>query len=76
MPLRYQMWTTGRGQFDMAHPLAPDLGARDFDSATFADDALETDPLVLTAIALPVLGRAEDLFAEKAVLFRAVASGS
>ena len=57
---------------------APDLGARDFHAAPLADDAFEPDALVLAAVALPVLGRTEDLLAEQAVLLgleRAVVDG-
>ena len=60
----------GRGQLDVAHALAADLGARDLDAATLADDAAEADTLVLAAVALPVLGGTEDLLAEEPVLFR------
>ena len=59
-----------RGQLDVAHPLAPHLGAGDLDAAALTDDALEPDPLVLAAVALPVPGRAEDLLAEEPVLLR------
>jgi hypothetical protein len=59
-----------RGQLDVPHPLPPDLRAGDLHPAALADDALETDPLVLAAVALPVPGRAEDLLAEEAVLLR------
>ncbi len=59
-----------RGQLDVAHPLAAHLGPGDLDAAALADDALEADPLVLTAVALPVPGRTEDLLAEEPVLFR------
>ena len=58
------------GQLDVAHPLAPDLGPGDLDAAALADDPPEPDPLVLPAVALPVLGRTEDLLAEEAVLLR------
>ena len=58
------------GQLDVAHPLAADLRARDLDAALVADDALVADPLVLAAVALPVLGRAEDALVEEAVLLR------
>src|SRR5439155_17911689 len=58
----------GGGELDVAHPLAPHLGARDLDAAALTDDALEPDALVLAAVALPVLGRPEDLLAEQAVL--------
>ena len=57
-----------RGEVDVAHALAADLGARDLDAAALADDALVTDALVLAAVALPVLGRTEDALAEQAVL--------
>ncbi len=60
----------GGGQLDVAHPLASDLRARDLDAAALADDPLEPDALVLAAVALPVLGRAEDLLAEQPVLLR------
>src|ERR1700760_4704406 len=59
-----------RGQLDVAHPLAPHLGAGDFHAAALTDDALEPHPLVLAAVALPVPGRTEDLLAEEPVLFR------
>jgi hypothetical protein len=55
-------------QFDVTHALTPDLGPRDLDPAAFADDPLEAHPLVLAAVALPVLGRTEDLLAEQAIL--------
>ena len=60
----------GGGQLDVAHPLTTHLGARDLDAAALADDALEADPLVLAAVALPVAGRTEDLLAEEPVLLR------
>src|SRR5690606_31942402 len=63
---------------DVAHALAPDLGAGDLHAAALADDALEPHPLVLAAGALEVLGRPEDLLAEEAVLLgleRAVVDG-
>src|SRR4029453_14875209 len=58
----------GRGEVDVAHALAAHLGPRDLDAAALADDALVADPLVLPAVALPVLGRTEDALAEEAVL--------
>ena len=60
----------GRGELDVAHALAAHLRARDLDATALADDALEADALVLAAVALPVLGRTEDLLAEQAVLLR------
>ncbi len=57
----------GRGQFDMAHALAPDLLQRHFDAAFLADDAAVLHPLVLAAQAFVVLDRAKDTRAEQAV---------
>ena len=59
------------GQLDVAHALAPHLGACDLHAAALADDAAEPDALVLAAVALPVLGGPEDLLAEQPVLLRA-----
>ena len=59
-----------RGELDVAHALAPHLRTRDLDAAALADDALEADPLVLAAVALPVLRGTEDLLAEEPVLLR------
>src|SRR5262249_47355657 len=58
----------GSGQLDVAHPLAAHLLAGHLDTTALADDPLEPDALVLAAVALPVLGRTEDLLAEQAVL--------
>src|SRR5262249_35740665 len=58
------------GQLDVPHPLAADLGAGHLDATALADDALEADPLVLTAVTLPVPGGTEDLLAEQPVLLR------
>ena len=66
------------GELDMAHPLTANLRAGHLDATALTDDALEANPLVLTAGALPVLGRTEDLLAEEAVLLgleRAVVDG-
>jgi hypothetical protein len=52
----------------VAHALAANLGAGHLDAAALADDPLVTDPLVLAAVALPVLGRTEDALAEQPVL--------
>ena len=60
----------GSGQVDVAHALAAHLRARHLDAAALADDALVADALVLAAVALPVLGRTEDLLAEEPVLLR------
>ena len=58
------------GQLDVAHPLPPDIGPGDLDAAALADDSLEPDPLVLTAVAFPVPGRTKDLLAEQTVALR------
>ena len=56
-----------RGQVDMTHALAANLLAGDLDAAALADDPLVADALVLAAVALPVLGRAENALAEETV---------
>ncbi len=58
-----------RRQLDVAHPLAAHFRARDLDAAAVADHALEANALILAAMAFPVFGRAEDLFAEEPVAF-------
>ena len=57
-------------ELDVAHPLAADLAPGHLDAALVADDALVPDPLVLAAVALPVLRRTEDALVEEAVLLR------
>ena len=57
----------GSGELDVTHALAAHLGARHFDAALLADDALVADALIFAAVAFPVLGGAEDLLAEEAV---------
>ena len=51
----------------MTHSLTAHLGAGDLNAAALADLALITDPLIFTAVALPVLLRPEYPFAEKTV---------
>src|SRR5687768_10868417 len=60
----------GRGELDMAHALAADLGQRHLHSAFFTNDAAVLEALVLAAKALVVLDRPEDLGAEQAVALR------
>jgi hypothetical protein len=55
----------------MAHALASDGGTGDLDAALLANNTLIADVLILPTITLPVLRRAEDGFAEQAVLFGA-----
>ena len=65
--MKYQIWETGGGQLDVAHTLTADLGTGDLHAAAVADLALVADLLVLAAVALPVLGGAENALAEQAV---------
>src|SRR4029077_13609984 len=57
----------GRCQVDVTHAPAAHLLPRHLDAAALADDALVANPLVLAAVALPVLRRAEDALAEETV---------
>src|SRR5882724_4085899 len=57
-------------ELDVAHALAPDLAQRDLDAAPVANDPAVANPLVLPAMAFPVLHRTEDALAEEAVLLR------
>ena len=57
----------GRGELDMAHPLAPHLLERHLDTAFLADNAAILHALVLAAEALVVLDRPEDPRAEQPV---------
>ena len=59
-----------RGEFDMAHALATNLGQGDLDAAFLADDAAILHPLVLAAQALVVLDRTENPGAEQPVPLR------
>ncbi len=59
-----------RRQFDVAHPLPAYLRAGDLDAALVTDGAGVADPLVLAAVALPVLGGTEDALAEKTAVLR------
>ncbi len=60
------------GEGDVSHPLPADLLLGNFYTAPVADDSLVADPLVFSAVALVVLGRAEDLLAEESVHLRLV----
>ena len=51
----------------MSHTLAANLGAGNFDAALIANNSLRLTALILTAIAFPVLCRAENAFAEQSV---------
>src|SRR5262249_28068940 len=59
-----------RGQVDVAEPLAADLGLDDLDAALLTDDAAGLHALVLSAVALVILYRPEDLRAEEAITLR------
>ena len=51
----------------MPHALTAYLLLRDFYTASVTDDTTIADALVLTAVALEVLDRAEDALAEEAI---------
>src|SRR5207302_11271226 len=55
----------GGGQLDVAHTLPAHLGAGHLDPAAVTDDPLEANPLVLAAVALPVLRGPEDALTEQ-----------
>ena len=68
------------GQLNMTHTFPANLGAGDLHAALITDLVLvlELDPLVFTAVTLPVLGGSEDAFAVQTVPFglqRAVVNG-
>jgi len=46
----------------MTHAVPPDLCFCYLNTTALADNALEPDPLVLTAEAFPVFGRTKDFF--------------
>ena len=50
----------GSGQLNVAHALATHLGAGNFHAAAVADLAFEADLFVLSAMAFPILGGAEN----------------
>src|SRR3954471_21737360 len=62
----------GRGQLDMTHALPAHTTVRHLHAATVANHAFVLHATVLTARAFPVLFRAKNALAEKAVLLRAV----
>ena len=57
----------GRGQLNVAHALAANLCGGHFNAAAFADFTLITNSLIFSAVALPVLLRPKDSFAEQSV---------
>ena len=59
----------GRGQLNVAHALAANLCGGHFNTAAFADFTLVTNSFVFSAVALPVLLRPKDSFAEQSVAF-------
>ena len=64
----------GGRQFDVAHPFPADAGMGDLDPAAVADHALVLHASILAARAFPVLFRAENAFAEQAVLFGTISA--
>src|SRR6185312_11374020 len=59
-----------RCKLDVTHALATHGGLGDLHATALTHDALEAHSLVLTARALPVTARAEDLLSEETVLLR------
>ena len=57
-------------QFDVAHPFPANLGPGDFHAALITNLAFVALALILSAVALPVLGRSEDALAEQAAFLR------
>ena len=54
-------------QLDVSSTLTTHLFLGHFHTTTVADDAFVADALILSAVALIVLGRTEDAFAEKSI---------
>ena len=54
----------------MTHTFTTNLGFCNFNAAAVTDDALVANSLILSAMALPVLGGSENSLAEKSVFFR------
>ena len=54
----------GNGKLDVSHALTADGSERYLNSAAVADHTFVLDALILSASALPVLGRSENLLAE------------
>ena len=59
--------SNGHLELDVSHALTAHFLFRDFYTATVTDDATIADTLVLTAMALKVLDRTEDAFAEEPI---------
>ena len=57
---------------DVAHPLTTHFLLGNFDITSIADDTAITNAFIFTTIALIVLSRTEDLFAEKTIFLRLV----
>jgi hypothetical protein len=54
----------------VTHPLTPNLGLNDFDTAFFANDASVLHPFVFAAITFVIFDGTENLGTEKPVSFR------
>ena len=59
-------------EFYVSHPLPADLLLSHFDSASVTDDSTVLDSLVLSAMTFIILGRTENLLAEKTVTLRLI----
>ena len=60
------------GEVHMAHALATNDGASELHAALLADDALEADAAIFTAVTFIIFFRTEDLLVEERVLLRAL----
>ena len=56
-------------ELDVAHPFSADVLACDFHAAPVADNAFVLNPLIFSAVTLPVLGRTENCLTEEAFEF-------
>jgi hypothetical protein len=59
-------------EFNVTHSLSTHLLLSNFNSTAIADDTTITDSLILTAVALVVFSRTEDLLTEKSVSLRLI----
>ena len=62
----------GHYQLDMTHAFPSHFLLGHFNTATVANDPFVPDPFVFTAVAFPILYRAEDPFTEKAITLRLI----
>ena len=70
------MCATGVHELDVAHALAANDGARDFDAALLADDALVADAAVFAAVTFVVASQDRRSFRRRDRAFRSAGCGS